>query len=57
MNEKDIRWEQRFSNCRKASIKLTQTVKFTKENITEEDAEVAFSSFIEDWIVWKEWKI
>lgn len=51
MNEKDIRWEQRFSNYLKALTKFTQAVDFMKESFPKEDAEVDFSSSIEDWIV------
>ncbi len=51
MDEKDIRWEQRFSNYLKALTKFTQAVEFIKESLPEEDAEVDFSSSIEDGII------
>lgn len=34
--EKDIRWEQRFSNYIKAVDKLSQSVKYIQENFTSE---------------------
>ena len=36
--EKDIRWEQRFSNYIKAVDKLSQSVKYIKENYNEEES-------------------
>lgn len=42
--EKDIRWEQRFSNYVKALDKLTQAVEYIKKNVSEEDPEEE-----EDW--------
>jgi nucleotidyltransferase substrate binding protein (TIGR01987 family) len=41
MENKDIRWEQRFSNYRKALLKLSQAIEYIKENIEEEDIEEA----------------
>jgi len=35
--EKDIRWEQRFSNFIKALDKLTQAVEYIKKNVSDED--------------------
>ncbi len=35
--EKDIRWEQRFSNYVKALDKLTQAVEYIKKSMTDED--------------------
>lgn len=32
MEEKDMRWEQRFSNYRKALLKLSQAIKFITES-------------------------
>ena len=39
MENKDIRWEQRFSNYRKALLKLSQAIAYIKENIEDEDIE------------------
>lgn len=36
--EKDIRWEQRFSNYIKAVDKLSQSVKYIQENFNEEES-------------------
>ena len=44
--EKDIRWEQRFSNYVKALDKLTQAVDYIMKNVTEEDHDED-----EDWDV------
>lgn len=35
--EKDIRWEQRFSNYIKALDKLTQAVEYIKKNVSDKD--------------------
>jgi len=36
----DIRWEQRFSNYRKAVKKLSQAVKYIKDKFEEEDEDI-----------------
>jgi len=38
--EQDIRWQQRFSNFRKALFKLTQAVEYIKHNIIDENEPV-----------------
>jgi len=38
--EQDIRWEQRFSNYRKAVEKLRQAVKYIKDKFEEEDEDI-----------------
>lgn len=38
--EQDIRWEQRFSNYRKAVDKLSQAVNFIKDKFEEEDEDI-----------------
>jgi nucleotidyltransferase substrate binding protein (TIGR01987 family) len=38
--EQDIRWEQRFSNYRKAVEKLRQAVKYIQDKFEEEDGEI-----------------
>ncbi len=41
MNKEDIRWEQRFSNYRKALKKLSEAIEYVQENLKDED----FDSF------------
>lgn len=38
--EQDIRWEQRFSNYRKAFEKLSQAVKYIKDKFEEENEDI-----------------
>lgn len=45
MNQQDIRWQQRFSNYKKALIKLKQAVEIMSEKVEHSD-EVDESSLL-----------
>lgn len=49
MESKDIRWEQRFSNYKKALAKLDEAVLRIKEDYpTGKDGKIAEDSFLDD---------
>ena len=58
MTKKDIRWEQRFSNYRKALKKLSQAIDYTKEDlkgrkvdIDSEDADEVLDEIIKEGLI------
>lgn len=42
-NNKDIRWEQRFSNYTKALLKLNEAIEYIKENSVENELNIKIS--------------
>ena len=49
--EQDIRWEQRFSNYRKAVEKLSQAVKYIKDKFAKEDSVIDQSASVLDEVL------
>ena len=45
MSEQDVRWEQRFSNFRKALLNLDEGVKYMRETYTYQDEAVNQDDF------------
>ena len=40
MNNNDIRWEQRFSNYRKALIKLSEAISYIQDDLKNDEAKI-----------------
>jgi len=51
MEENDLRWEQRFSNYRKALLKLLQAIKYIQDNPINVDSSTIVDEIIKEGII------